>query len=236
MISLVLPIHNEQPNLVPLFEEIAVALQGIVHEIVAVDDGSSDGSLEELRLLRNRYPALRVLALARQGGQSCATAAGFAAARGDVVVTLDADGQNDPADIPTLLEALVREPGLAAAVGYRVSRADSRWKRVQSRIANTVRHWITGDGMRDTGCSLKAVRKPVLETIPRFDGMHRFLPALIQAQGGVVRQFPVHHRPRGAGRSKYGMWDRAWRGFVDAFAVRWYRRRALRYAVKEERV
>jgi len=234
VVSLVLPIRNEQPNLATLFEEIETALEDRPHEIVAVDDGSTDGSLSELHRLRGRYPQVRVLALERQSGQSAATAAGFAAARGDVVITIDADGQNDPADIPTLLEVLAREPSLAAAVGYRFQRADSGWKRTQSRIANTVRNWITRDGMRDTGCSLKAMRAPVLRMIPRFNGMHRFLPALIQAQGGDVRQVPVRHRPRLAGRSKYGMQDRAIRGLVDALAVNWYRRRALRYALKED--
>jgi glycosyltransferase involved in cell wall biosynthesis len=215
-------------------DEIAATLAGLPHEIVAVDDGSTDGSLDELNALRDQHPSLRVLALQERSGQSAATAAGLAEVMGDVVVTMDADGQNDPADIPTLLEALARDPALAAAVGYRLGRADSGWKRLQSRVANTVRNCITRDGMRDTGCSLKAVRTPVLAAIPRFDGMHRFLPALIQAHGGLVRQVPVHHRPRRAGRSKYGMWDRAFRGLVDALAVRWYRRRALRYALKED--
>lgn len=234
MVSLVLPVHNEQPNLAPLFEEIETALRDVPHEIVAVDDGSSDGSLGELKTLQSCYPSARVLALESRTGQSAATAAGFAAARGDVVVTMDADGQNDPADIPVLLEALARNPSLAAAVGYRAQRADSGWKRLQSRIANSVRNWITHDGMRDTGCSLKAMRAPILRAIPRFDGMHRFLPALIQARGGEVQQLPVRHRPRTAGKSKYGMRERALRGLVDALAVRWYCRRALRYALKED--
>jgi glycosyltransferase involved in cell wall biosynthesis len=229
-----LPVHNEQPSLAAVFEEIVNVLEDRPHEIVAVDDGSTDGSLSELHRLRSQYPSVRVLALEKRSGQSAATAAGFAAVRGDVVVTIDADGQNDPADIPTLLEALSRKPSLAAAVGYRFQRADSGWKRVQSRIANTVRNWITRDGMRDTGCSLKAIRTPILATVPRFDGMHRFLPALIQAQGGAVQQFPVRHRPRLAGQSKYGMRERAVRGLVDALAVRWYHRRALHYALKED--
>lgn len=234
MVSLVLPVHNEEQNLASVFAEIANALADRPHEIVAVDDGSTDGSLSELRRLRSEYPSVRVLALEKRSGQSAATAAGFAAVRGDVVVTIDADGQNDPADIPTLLEALSREPSLTAAVGYRFQRADSGWKRVQSRIANTVRNWITRDGMRDTGCSLKAMRTSVLATVPRFNGMHRFLPALIQAQGGTVQQLPVRHRARLAGQSKYGMRDRAIRGLIDALAVRWYHRRALRYRLKEE--
>jgi len=235
VVSLVLPIFNERPNLAPLFEEIAAALGGISHEIVAVDDGSTDGSLAELRRLRASCPRLRVLSLRRRAGQSAATAAGFAAARGSVVVTMDADGQNDPADIPRLLDALERAPSVAAVAGYRIERADSTWKRLQSRVASVVRNWITRDGMRDTGCSLKAVRTPVLQSIPRFDGMHRFLPALIQGTGATVIEMPVRHRPRTAGSSKYGMRDRAVRGLVDALGVRWYRRRALRFTVEEDR-
>ena len=234
MVSVVLPIFNEQPNLAPLLEEIAAALGGMSHEIVAVDDGSTDTSRQELERLRSMYPQLRILSFVSRSGQSAALAAGFSAAAGSVVVTLDADGQNDPADIPALLTALEREPTLGAAVGYRVRRADSPWKRVQSRIANTVRNWITRDGMRDTGCSLKAMRREVLLTLPRFDGMHRFLPALVQATGATVREMPVRHRPRRAGQSKYGMWDRAFRGLPDALAVRWFRRRALHYAIRED--
>jgi glycosyltransferase involved in cell wall biosynthesis len=234
VVSVVLPILNERQNLAPLFAEVVSVLRGVPHEILAVDDGSTDGSLEELQRLRATYPELRIVSLAASAGQSAALSAGFGAARGSIVVTMDADGQNDPRDIPALLAALERDATLSAAVGYRGHRADTAWKRVQSRIANTVRNWITRDGMRDTGCSLKAMRREVLVHIPRFDGMHRFLPALIQAVGGQVRELPVTHRPRRAGVSKYGMWDRALRGLPDAFAVRWYRRRALRYAIKEE--
>ena len=129
---------------------------------------------------------------------------------------------------------LAADPSLAAAVGYRVRRADSLWRRVQSRVANAVRNWITRDGMRDTACSLKAMRRSAVARVPRFDGMHRFLPALLIAQGGRLKEVPVRHRPRRSGRSKYGAWDRAFRGLVDAFAVRWYGRRALRYELKEE--
>ncbi len=234
MVSIVLPVFNEQPNLAPVLEELLEALAGVEYEIVAVDDGSTDGSGAELRRLAGAHAGLRVLRLAARSGQSAALAAGFASARGDVVVTLDADGQSDPAEIPMLLDALARDRSLAAVVGYRVRRADSPWKRVQSRVANRVRGWITGDGMRDTGCPLKAVRRSVLVELPCFDGMHRFLPALVQAGGGIVREVPVSHRPRLAGRSKYGMWDRALRGLVDAVGVRWYRRRAMRYVIRED--
>jgi len=234
VVSVVLPIYNEQSNLAPLIEEISAALRGISHEIVAVDDGSTDGSAVELGGLHGRYGSLRVVRFVRRSGQSAAIAAGIDAARGETIVTLDADGQNDPADIPALLEALAADPKLTAVVGYRVRRADSAWRRVQSRVANTVRNWITRDGMRDTACSLKAMRRAAVVRLPRFDGMHRFLPALLEAQGARLVERPVRHRPRRSGRSKYGMWDRAFRGLVDAFGVRWISRRALHYTIKEE--
>jgi glycosyltransferase involved in cell wall biosynthesis len=227
-------VYNERENLAPLLEEMAPNLRTIAHEIIAVDDGSTDGSLDELRALQRVYPALHVIGFRANAGQSAAVAAGFDAARGDVVVTLDADGQNNPADIPRLLQLLSARPNSAAVVGYRVRRADSRWKRIQSWLANSIRNWITRDAVRDTGCALKVIRRSAAAGLPRFDGMHRFLPTLLRAQGGDVLEVPVEHRARVFGRSKYGMWDRAWRGLVDAFGVRWFRRRALRYAIKED--
>jgi glycosyltransferase involved in cell wall biosynthesis len=230
----VLPVYNERENLAPLIEEIGAALRGVSHEIVAVDDGSADGSLQELERLSASHATLRVVALEANAGQSAAFTAGFDAARGDVVVTMDADGQNDPADVPALLDELARSPELTAVVGYRVRRADSTWKLVQSRVANTVRNWITGDRVRDTGCSLKAMRRSAAVRLPRFDGMHRFLPTLLRAQGGTVAERPVSHRPRRHGRTKYGMWNRAGRGLRDAFGVRWYRRRALAHRIRNQ--
>lgn len=234
MLSVVLPVFNERDNLAPLLEELGAALEHRRYEIIAVDDGSTDGSLDELLRQRRDRPALRVIALRQRSGQSAALAAGWTAARGDVVVMLDADGQNDPADIPALLDRLRADPHLSAAAGYRVHRRDSRWKRAQSRIANTLRNWITRDRVRDTGCSLKAARRHVLLGLPRFDGMHRFLPTLIRIQGGVVAEVPVSHRPRRFGRSKYTARNRALRALRDALGVRWLRRRALRTAVREE--
>ena len=234
MISVVLPIHNERDNLAPLLAEITTALEARSHEIVAVDDASTDGSLETLLGLRRKYPTLRVIALAYRSGQSGALMAGCDVASGDVVATVDADGQNDPAEIPHLLEQLSSDPQWSAAVGFRVRRADSRWKRIQSRIANAVRNWITNDTVRDTGCGLKAFRKAALLRLPRFDGMHRFLPTLIRLEGGQVIEVPVTHRPRRHGSSKYGMWDRGLRGLSDALVIRWFRRRALRYDVRSD--
>jgi glycosyltransferase involved in cell wall biosynthesis len=234
MLSVVLPICNERDNLAPLFDELAAALGSRRYEVIAVDDGSTDGSLEELSRQRRTRPVVRVITLGRRSGQSAALAAGWAAARGDLVAMLDADGQNDPADIPTLLACLEADPRLAAAAGYRVRRRDSRWKRAQSRIANTVRNWITRDRIRDTGCSLKVARRDVLNQLPRFDGMHRFLPTLIRLQGGLVAEVPVSHRPRRFGHSKYTARNRAFAALRDAFGVRWLRRRALADVAREE--
>ncbi len=234
MVSLVLPVYNERDNLEPLLAEIAGALDAVRYEVVAVDDGSTDGSLDCLRDLARDFPHVRIVALCGHAGQSAAVAAGVDAALGEVIVTLDADGQNDPADIPALLEPLDADPGLTAVIGYRAVRRDTRWRRFQSRVANTTRRWITGDHARDTGCSLKAMRAVAVRRLPRFDGMHRFYPALLESHGARVEERPVNHRARWSGRSKYGMWGRAMRGLRDAFGVRWIGRRALRYSVAGE--
>src|SRR5881628_2881860 len=234
-VSLVVPVYNERDSLPLLVDEIGAALGGreIGYEIVAVDDGSTDGSLEALKALKRDHPELHIVAFAAHAGQTAAFAAGFRAARGRVAVTLDADLQNDPADIPALLSELERSDA-AAVVGYRVDRRDSGWKRLQSRIANGVRNRLNRETIRDTGCSLKAFRADAARELPLFNGMHRFLPTLIKMQGGRVSEVPVHHRPRRFGRTKYGMWNRVFRSLADAFAVRWMQRRALRYRIREE--
>lgn len=232
MVSFVLPIYNERENLRELFAEIAAACDRRPYEIIAVDDGSTDGSWEELQLLAADSHVL-VAALRRNAGQTAALAAGCDLARGDIVVTLDADGQNDPVDAGRLVDMLGGDASLAAVVGVRVNRRDPWWKLVQSRIANAARNWITGDRVQDTGCGLKAVRREVLLRLPRFDGMHRFLPTLIRIQGGRVAEVPVAHRPRRHCRSKYGMWNRVFRAVRDAFGVRWLAGRRLRYEVRD---
>jgi dolichol-phosphate mannosyltransferase len=232
-LSLVIPVYNERENLAPLLAEIAAALRGRRYEVVAVDDGSTDGSFEALKTLKRDHPQLHIVAFERNAGQTAAFAAGFRAARGRVVVTLDADLQNDPADVPKVVEALERS-GATAVAGYRAARRDTAWKRLQSRIANGVRNWLNGEVIRDTGCSLKAFRADAVRRLPLFGGMHRFLPTLIKMQGGTVTEVPVAHRPRRFGATKYGMWNRVFRSLVDAFAVRWMQRRALNYRVREE--
>ena len=233
-LSVVLPVCNERDNLAPLLTELRAALGARRFEIIAVDDASTDGSLDQLVRLRQQDAALRVVALERRSGQSAAIAAGWDAARGEVVVMLDADGQNDPADIPALLARLEADPRLAAAAGYRVGRRDTLWKRTQSRIANAVRNWLTRDRILDTGCSLKAVRREVARSLPRFNGMHRFIPTLIRLTGGEVVEVPVSHRARRFGESKYSAWNRALPALRDAVGVRWLRRRALRYTIQRE--
>ena len=234
MISVVFPVYNERDNLAPLLAEVEATLDSIELEVIAVDDRSTDGSLQELRRLRVDHESLRVVSLERHAGQSAAFAAGVELARGDPVVLMDADGQNDPADVPALLDILANDPDCAAVAGYRVARADSSWKRVQSRVANNVRNWLTGDRVRDTGCSLKVVRRAALRGVVSFDGMHRFFPTLIRRAGGKVVEAPVSHRPRLKGKSKYGMWNRGMVALRDALGVRWLRRRALEYTSMEE--
>ena len=232
-LSLVIPVYNERENLPPLIAEIVAALRGQRYEVVAVDDGSTDGSLEVLKALKRDHPQLHIVSFERNAGQTAAFAAGFRAARGRVVVTLDADLQNDPADVPRVVETLERT-GATAVAGYRAARNDSKWKLLQSRIANGVRNWLNRESIRDTGCSLKAFRADAVRALPLFSGMHRFLPTLIKMHGGTVAEVPVGHRPRRFGATKYGMWNRVFRSLADAFAVRWMQRRALTYRVREE--
>lgn len=234
-VSLVVPVYNERENLPLLLEEIGAALGGQrrSYEVVAVDDGSTDGSFDTLKVLKRDHPELHIVAFAANAGQTAAFAAGFRVARGRVIVTLDADLQNDPADVATLVDELERS-GATAVVGYRVNRQDSGWKRLQSGIANGVRNRINHETIRDTGCSLKAFRAEAARALPLFDGMHRFLPTLIKLQGGTVAEVAVRHRPRRYGRTKYGMWNRVFRSLADAIAVRWMQRGALRYQVREE--
>ncbi len=231
-ISVLLPVFNERTNLAPLIDEIRAVLDGMAFEVVAVDDGSTDGSLEELQELRRRFPQVRPIPLGGRFGQSAALAAGLDAARGHLIITMDADGQNDPADIPKLL-ALHGDGVNLAVVGVRAQRAAGPWKRIQARVANRVRDWITGDTIRDTGCALRVVQRQHLLRVPRFRGMHRFLPTLLRMQGIQVIETPVADRPRRHGVSKYGMWNRVWVGWLDAWGIRWMRGRQLTYQLSE---
>ncbi len=235
IVSIVVPVFNERANVGPLLDEIERVFSELAHEVVAVDDGSTDGSLEELERLSNDFGGLRVVSLEAHAGQSAAFAAGFDAARGRFVLTMDADGQNDPADGLRLLEVVCGPGSATAAVGYRVQRADGRWKRFQSRVANLARDLITGDAVRDTGCSLKVMPRSALARLPRFQGMHRFLPTLLRWDGQEVLEIGVSHRPRWSGKTKYGAWSRLWVGIRDAFGVRWLLRRRLVYRIRRDR-
>jgi len=227
-VSVVLPCFEERDALEPLAAELHAALRatGRSFELVFVDDDSRDGSRELLHQLFLRYRELRVVEHAVNCGESAAQATGFLAARGEVVITMDSDGQNDPADIPRFLAALA-ETGSDCVSGVREVREDDWLRRASSRVANRVRTWLTGEGVSDAGCTYRAVRRAALTEVPVFNGMHRFLPALLRAQGFATREIAVHHRPRTTGRSKYGVGNRAWRGLVDCFAVRWYQKRAV---------
>jgi glycosyltransferase involved in cell wall biosynthesis len=229
-LSIVVPVFDERDNLAPLVDEIFAAMshEPLSLEIVLVDDGSADGSSEAIAQLARSRPGVRGLHFRRNRGQTAAFDAGFKAARGRIVVTLDADLQNDPADIPLVVAAL---EGNDAAVGYRRLRRDSWWKRVSSRVANAVRNRLSGDDIIDTGCSLKAFRRECLSGLKLYAGMHRFLPTLLRMEGYRVVQVPVNHRERRTGRSKYGMWNRVFRSSADLLAVRWMKKRRLDYEV-----
>jgi len=234
-LSVVFPVYNEEENLPLLLQEIARALDGAEwsYEVIAVDDGSRDRSLAVLEELRTKYPQLRVLTFAKNSGQTAALDAGWRAARGTLVVSLDADLQNDPADIPAMMRTL--EGGSAdMVIGVRVNRHDTWSRRMQSKIGNGVRNWITGDQITDTGCSLKLVKREAVEKVKLFTGMHRFLPTLVRMQGYRVVEMPVNHRARQFGVSKYGAMNRAFRGLTDCLAVRWMGKRMLTYDVREE--
>lgn len=223
-VSLVIPLYNEEKNLRRLCAEIHQALdeRPWSYEILFVDDGSTDDSCQVLTDLTFQDERIRALRLAQNAGQSAALAVGFDAARAPIIVTLDADLQNDPADIPRLLEAL---EGCDVVSGVRTVRQDDWLRRISSRIANGARRWFLKDSISDIGCALKAYRAQWLEELPRFNGMHRFLPSLLQNRGAVVQEISVNHRPRLYGVSKYGLQNRLWRGLYDLVGVRWLSKR-----------
>jgi len=227
-ISLVAPVYNEEENLEPLYQRVIEALGHETFELLLVDDGSSDGSAARIRGLHARDPRVRGIYFARNAGQTAAMAAGIHAATAPLIATLDADLQNDPADIPKLIAALGEH---GAAVGYRVKRNDTFVRRASSRIGNGVRNRLTGDQIRDTGCSLKVFRTEAVRALPFLDGMHRFLPTLLRLHGYSVVEVPVAHHPRVAGVSKYGVRNRALRALRDTFAVRWMARRLIRVEI-----
>src|SRR5438105_15875711 len=236
-LSVVIPVKNEAGNIAPLVAEIAAALDGrIDYEIVYVDDGSSDATAAEIRDLQHGMTRLRLIRHAQSRGQSAAIRSGVKAARGIWIATLDGDGQNDPADIPALWRIAQDSPSAPRLLiaGHRSRRQDSWSKRRASRLANAVRRRLLRDDTPDTGCGLKLFRRALFLDLPYFDHMHRFLPALVLREGGIVRSVPVNHRPRQRGISKYGVFDRLLVGITDLAGVLWLRRRRARPLLVED--
>jgi dolichol-phosphate mannosyltransferase len=237
-VSVVVPVCNEADNVQPLCDEIHSALREFRDfEIIFVDDGSTDDTVARLRAARARLPKLRVLRHSARCGQSVALHTGIRAARHEWVLTLDGDGQNDPADIPKFFEALARDNGgeVKLIIGDRRRARQDSWVRLwSSRIANGVRRRLLNDGTPDTGCGIKLLHRPTFLQLPVFNHMHRFLPALYQREGARVLSVPVNHRPRVRGESKYGINNRLWVGIADLFAVRWLIRRAPRLVQVQE--
>jgi dolichol-phosphate mannosyltransferase len=226
--SVIVPLYNEEANLPILQEELRVALSGLDYEIIFVDDGSVDRTAERIEAAAN----IHVIRFEKNSGQSAAIYAGLTASRGATVVVIDGDLQNDPADIPKLLAEIAC--GADLVCGYRVKRRDTVVKRLTSRIANVVRSRYTKDGVRDTGCTLKAMRRECVSALFPFKGMHRFIPALVKAAGYQLVEVPVNHRPRRFGQSKYGLGNRALRATIDMFGVRWLLSRRLNYKIREK--
>jgi dolichol-phosphate mannosyltransferase len=226
-VSIIVPVRNEAGNIAPLVGEIAAALgNDVAYEVVYVNDGSTDGTEAELTRLMMSRPWLRQIKHRTSCGQSAAVTTGVRHARAGIIVTLDGDGQNDPVFIPALLAALAAgTPRLGLVAGQRVGRKATGFKKFQSRTANAVRGAVLRDGTRDTGCGLKAFRRDLFLALPYFDGLHRFLPALVRREGYDIGYVDVVDRPRRAGESNYGMWDRLWVGILDLFGVWWLIRR-----------
>jgi glycosyltransferase involved in cell wall biosynthesis len=225
-VSIVVPVRNEADNVAPLIAEIAAALdQRGSYEIIFVNDGSTDATAERLQALMAERANLRQLRHTASCGQSAAVRTGVRAARAPIVATLDGDGQNDPAFLPALIDALGGQGKIGLVAGQRVGRKDTGFKKLQSRIANGVRASVLRDGTRDTGCGLKAFRRDAFLALPYFDGLHRFLPALMRREGYEIAYIDVVDRPRRSGVSNYGMFDRLWIGIMDLFGVWWLIRR-----------
>ena len=231
-LSLVIPAYNEQENVEALLRRVgdALATTGRPFEVVIVDDGSTDSTPQLLQDAMKRLPWLRVVRLQKNSGQSAAFDAGFKAARGDVIATIDADLQNDPEEIPRLLPML---NGYDMVTGWRRDRQDTKFRKVQTRIANRIRNWISDETIQDSASSLKLYKRHCLDGLQLFTGAHRFFPTLVKMRGYTVREEPVKHSQRHAGTAKYGFRNRALRAFVDLLAVRWMKKRYIRYEAKE---
>jgi glycosyltransferase involved in cell wall biosynthesis len=233
-ISVVVPVFNEEGNIQPLIRELVDVLADInrPYEIIFVDDGSTDASPQKLDELRQQHQGIRIIRFKKNSGQTAAFDAGFRAAQGDVVITMDADLQNDPHDIPAMLP-LIGQYDLVC--GWRHKRNDNVVRRVSSRIANCIRNRLSGENIQDTGCSLKVFRREYAQRLKLFTGMHRFFPTLVKFEGGRVAEVRVNHRPRTFGTPKYGISNRIMRSFLDLLAVCWMKKRSLDYTIEEQK-
>ncbi|MFB6356510.1 MAG: glycosyltransferase family 2 protein [bacterium] len=230
-VDLVLPVYNEKGNLEKLYEEIDAALSSEYNwKALFVDDGSTDGSTKLIRKLADKDDRVVLIRFAENSGQSAAFSAGFEYSTAPLVVTLDADGQNDPADIPRMIGEMGETDMVA---GYRENRRDSWWRKLGSRLGNSVRNWLTGDNIIDTGCSLKVFRNEVVKSFPVFEGMHRFFPTLARIEGYSITQVPTNHRSRVHGETKYSNMGRLKTTLWDVWAVCWLQDRHLDYEVEE---
>jgi len=231
-LSVVIPVFNEQENVKPMADELLSVLYSLnrAFEVIFVDDGSTDSSAQILKELQGSSSGIRLIRFRRNCGQTAAFDAGIRAAQGEVIVTMDADLQNDPADIPRMLDKI---GDYDAVCGWRKKRNDNYIRRTSSIIANRVRNRLSGEDIRDVGCSLKAFRSVYAKKMVLFNGMHRFFPTLIKMEGGTVTEIPVNHRPRRAGTPKYNIRNRAVRAFVDLLAVCWMKKRKLTYEIEE---
>ena len=231
-ISVVVPVYNEEENLPVLIPQIAEVLGplGKTYEMIFVDDGSQDHSRRLLKEMALQYPQIRILGFKKNCGETAAGAAGIKEARGGIVVTIDADLQNDPKDIPRMLDYL-KEYDMVT--GWRQKREDSWVKRITSRIANRIRNSLSGEEIQDSGCTFRAYKRECLQDIKLYKGMHRFIPTLVKMEGYRVIEIPIAHHPRKFGVSKYTTWNRMWRAFVDLLAVKWMKSRHIQYEIEE---
>ncbi len=233
-LSIVIPVKDEEENVLALAEEISYVMNscGIIWECLWIDDGSEDKTLEALRRLREKDCRHRYLSLKKNTGQSAAIWIGIKKSSYDFIATLDGDGQNDPADLPKMLDLLLRE-GIDFVAGYRWNRRDNVIRKISSRIANFFRTLITGRSVKDAGCSVRVFKRECIEGLPSFLGFHRFFPTLVTYKGFKIREVPVNHRPRLKGKSKYNISNRLWVGILDLFGVWWFKKRTFKIEIKE---
>jgi dolichol-phosphate mannosyltransferase len=231
-ISVVVPVFNEEENLPVLIPQIVEVLRPLekTYEMIFVDDGSSDRSRQLLKEMVSQYPQIRILGFKKNCGETAAGAAGLKEARGEIVITIDADLQNDPQDIPRMLEYL---KDYDMVTGWRQKREDSWVKRITSKIANRIRNRLSGEEIRDSGCTFRAYKRECLQNLKLYKGMHRFMPTLVKMEGFRVIEIPIAHHPRKFGVSKYTTWNRMWRAFVDLLAVKWMKNRHIHYEIEE---